>query len=198
VASFMDWFGLVFFGLAATALWFYWTAAVTQVPQAAARAVARQVADYQFTFNIAAFALAVALTLVWLYAVVRAHRSNRRAVVNWAAGITIIWVLANVLGQPALDHILNHRKVVTQVAAQIPAKRNCVTAVGLGEAERAAFDYFAQLRFVPIQDKNAVDCEWLVTFGSRLNPPTVDQNWQRVWEGWRPRDKDDAFRLYRR
>lgn len=198
VASFMDWFGLVFFGLAAFALWFYWAAAITQFPEAAARAVARQVAGFQFQFHVLPFALAVVLTLVWLYAVVRAHRSNRRAIVNWAAGITIIWVLANLLGQPAVDHVLSHRTVVTQLNQQLPATRNCVAAFGLGEAERAAFDYFAKLRFVPLHDSRAIDCEWLVTFADRQFPPSIDQQWQRVWEGGRPRDKDVVFRVYRR
>lgn len=198
VASFMDWFGLVFFGLAAFALWFYWTAAITNFPEAAARAVARQVAGFQFAFHWLSFALAAVLTLVWLYAVARAHRSNRRAIVNWAAGITIIWVLANLLGQPAVDHVLSHRTVVTQLNQQLPATRNCVAAFGLGEAERAAFDYFAKLRFVPLQDAGAIDCEWLVTFADRQFPPSIDQQWQRVWEGGRPRDKDVVFRVYRR
>jgi 4-amino-4-deoxy-L-arabinose transferase-like glycosyltransferase len=198
VASFMDWFGLVFFGLAAFALWFYWTAAISGFPDAAARAVARQVADFQFSFHIVSFGLAALLTLVWLYAMVRAHRSNRRAVVNWAAGITIIWVLANLLGQPAVDHVLSHRNVVTSINQQLPSLRTCVAGFGLGEAEHAAFDYFAKLRFVALYEERAKTCEWLVTYGSRQYPPTVDQAWQRVWEGGRPRDKDEVFRLYRR
>jgi 4-amino-4-deoxy-L-arabinose transferase-like glycosyltransferase len=198
VASFMDWFGLVFFGLAAVALWFYWTAAITQFPEAAARAVARQAAGFPFSFHAVSFTLAVVLTLVWLYAVVRAHRSNRRAVVNWAAGITIIWVLANLLGQPAVDHVLSHRAVVAELNQQLPANRTCVAAFGLGEAERAALDYFAKLRVVPLEDGRANGCEWLVTLTNRQDPPTMDQQWQRTWEGARPRDKDEVFRVYRR
>lgn len=198
VATVMDWFGLLFFGLAAIALWFYWGAALLQVPEAAARAVARQVADFSFRFHLWAFLLAVALTLVWLYAVVRAHRNNRRAIVNWAAGITLIWVLANLLGQPALNHVLSHRRIVAAVNEKLPAQRTCVASYGIGESERASFDYFAKLRFIVQTDEGAARCEWLLTFGNRQYPPVVDAAWKKVWEGGRPRDKDELFRLYRK
>ena len=198
VARIMDWFGLVFFGIVAVALWFYWLVALTGFPERAAASFARQVPDFALSFNVFAFVLAVALTLVWLYAVIRAHRNNRRAVVNWAAGITLVWVLANLLGQPAVNHVLSHRTVTTTIASLIPANAICVASFGLGDSERASFDTFAQLRFVPQFSEKYSTCNWLLTQGSREHAPVVDAAWQMVWEGARPRDKDERFRLYRR
>jgi 4-amino-4-deoxy-L-arabinose transferase-like glycosyltransferase len=202
VARIMDWFGLIFFGVVAAALWFYWLVALTQFPERAANSFARQVPDFTLSFNVFTFVLAVALTLVWLYAVIRAHRNNRRAVVNWAAGITLVWVLANLLGQPVVNHVLSHRKVVTTIASIIPTNATCVASFGLGDSERASFDTFANLRFVPqfaakFANKSE-PCNWLLTQGSRDHAPVVDAAWQLAWEGARPRDKDERFRLYHR
>ena len=198
VARIMDWFGLVFFGIVAVALWFYWLVALTGFPERAAASFARQVPDFTLSFNVFTFVLAVALTLVWVYAVVRAHRNNRRAVVNWAAGITLVWVLANLLGQPAVDHVLSHRTVTTTIASIIPTNATCVASFGLGDSERASFDTFANLRFVPQFAEKSNTCNWLLTQGSREHAPVVDAAWQLAWEGARPRDKDERFRLYRR
>ncbi|MEI6738123.1 MAG: glycosyltransferase family 39 protein, partial [Pseudomonadota bacterium] len=104
-ASFIDWFGLVVFGTAALALWLYWTAAVVGAPDAAARAVARAAPGFTFSFSWLPVIIAVILTGMWIYAVAMAHRNNRRAVVNWAAGITLLWVLLSLLGLPAVDHV---------------------------------------------------------------------------------------------
>lgn len=198
VARIMDWFGLVFFGIVAIALWFYWIVALTGFPARAAASFARQVPDFTLPFNAFTFVLALALTLVWLYAVIRAHRNNRRAVVNWAAGITLVWVLANMLGLPVVNHVLSHRAVVTTIASLIPPNSGCVAASGIGDSERASFDTIANLRFVPQFSDQSIPCHWLLTQGNRERAPVVDVAWQMVWEGARPRDKDERFRLYRR
>ncbi|MBL8525973.1 MAG: glycosyltransferase family 39 protein [Betaproteobacteria bacterium] len=200
LASFLDWFGLVFFGLAAIAAWLYWTAAMTGFPAGAARAVARQAPGFTFSFQLIPFLIALILTLIWAYAVVRAHRNNRRAIVNWAAGITMIWVLPNLLALPAFDHVRSYRGVSAQLASQIPAQRNCVASIGLGDAQRALLDYFAGLRFIPAGTTGS-HCEWLLTQGTRDRVPyvpEVNETWAKVWEGARPGDNSERLRLYKR
>lgn len=198
VASFMDWFSVIFFGLLIAGLWLYWTAAVTGFPAAAARAVSYQAPGFTILFNTAAFMVALLLSLVWLYAVIRAHRSNRRAVVNWAAGITLIWVLLNMFALPAVDHVRSYRAVAITVLGQLPANRKCVASHSLGDAQRASFDYFIQLRFIPQNDAKAETCDWLLTQGTKDRSPVVDAQWQLVWSGSRPADRTEQLRLYRR
>ncbi len=196
-ASFMDWFSLLFFGLLAIAIWLYWGAAMTGVPAAAARAMARQVPDFDFTFGWVSFCFAVVLTLVWVYALMRAHRNNRRAIVNWAAGVTLVWMLLNMLGLPAVNHVQSYRTVATAIATQMPTTRTCIAAVNLGEPQRAMLDYFARLRFVPMELNASASCEWLVTQGGKERVPAVDPKWQLVWDGSRPGDNVERLRLYR-
>ena len=198
MASFMDWFSLLFFGLLAIAIWLYWTAAVTGVPEAAARAMARQVPDFEFSFGWIPFCFALVLTIIWVYALTRAHRNNRRAIVNWAAGVTLVWMLLNMLGLPAVNHAQSYRTTAAAIAAQLPATRTCIAAVNLGEPQRAMLDYFGQLRFVPMELNTSASCDWLVTQGGKEKVPAVDARWQLVWEGSRPGDNVERLRLYRR
>ncbi len=192
VARFVDWFGLVFFGLGALALWLYWSAAVTGIPAAAARAVARQAPGFTFEFAFAPFAIALALTLVWLYAVARAHRNNRRAIVNWSAGLTILWVLPNLLALSAFDHVRSYRGVAQSLLAQAPPGGRCVAGIGVGDAQRALLDYWASLRL----DEAGSGCPLVLTQGTRDRPAPVPADATLVWEGARPGDNLEKLRLY--
>lgn len=198
IASFMDWFSLMFFGIVAIAGWLYWTAAITGLPETAARAVARQVPGFTFTFGLLSFCIAVAFTLLWVYAVVRAHRNNRRAIVNWAAGVTLVWVLVNFLGLPAVDYRLSYRGAAQTIAAQLSQSKSCVASQNLGDPQRASLHYFANLRFIAIDQPAAKDCAWLLSQGMRNEVRPADGRWQLFWEGARPGDNDERLRLYRR
>ena len=128
-----------------------------------------------------------------------AHRNNRRAVVNWAAGITLIWMLANMLYLPAVNHLQSYRATAAAMSASLPQTRTCVAAVNLGDPQRAMLDYFAGLRFVPIDFNDTTACDWLVTQGGNEKTPMLGTKWQLVWEGSRPRDElEQRLRLYRR
>lgn len=198
MASFMDWFSVLFFGFLMAVLWLYWVAALTGFPSGVARDAARLAPGFTVTFGIVTFLIALLLTIVWLYAVVRAHRSNRRAIVNWAAGITLIWVIPNMLALPAFDYVLSYRAVAARIQSQLPPERKCLVAYGLGDAQRASLDYFAGLRFVPQNDAKADSCDWLLTQGTRERSPVVDASWQLMWRGSRPADRTERFSLYHR
>lgn len=199
VASFMDWFSLLFFGILAATCWFYWTVALTGIPEVASRSLARQVPDFVFSFQWMPFCIALAFTLVWIYAVVRAHRNNRRAVVNWTAGITLVWVIATLLGFPALDYRASYRGTAASIAGHMQAlPPSCAASLNLGDSQRASLHFFAGLNFVSIDQPEGEKCSWLLTQGSRTDIPAVDATWKIVWEGARPADNDERLRLYRK
>jgi 4-amino-4-deoxy-L-arabinose transferase-like glycosyltransferase len=209
VARIMDWFGLVFFGLTAFLLWTLWTSVLTGLPRNFARWAGQQAPGFELTFGWFTFALALALTLVWLYAVIRAHRNNRRAVVNWAAGMTLVWVLINLLGLPALDHVRSYRGVANAIAAKVNAEVKkdaasaaCIIAVDVGDAQRSALPYFAKLRVIRKEDLTANTCNWLLLQGTAEQTTgrfrDVPGTWNKVWEGARPGETVERLRLYRR
>ncbi len=198
VASFMDWFSLLFFGLATFAAWFYWTVALAGAPEAAANSLARQLPGYNFSIAYFPAAIAVGFNLLWAYAVLRAHRNNRRAIVNWTAGITLVWLVVNLLGLPAFDYRLSYRGTAAVIAGQLPASPGCLASINLGDPQRASLNYFAGLRFAPIGSAAAESCIWLLAQGLRSEESSVDLRWKLVWEGARPGDNDERLRLYRR
>jgi 4-amino-4-deoxy-L-arabinose transferase-like glycosyltransferase len=198
LASFVDWFGMVTFFLFATLLWTGWTAAHTGAPPAAARWVARQAPGYEHQISWPLFGLALALTFIWLFAVFRTRRTNRRAIVNWAAGITLIWMLGNLLWLPAIDHVRSYRSTAAAIKAALPAERQCVAQIGLGDAQRAAFDYHAGLRFIPATDASQTHCDTLIVQGARDSEPVLGPTWSLLWQGARPGDNFEHFRLYRK
>ena len=198
LASFMDAFSLFLFGLLAIAGWLYWIAAVTGMPASAAHAIAMKVPDFDFKVQWPAVAVSAFMTLIWLYAVVLAHRNNRRAIVNWVSGITLIWVMLMLLGLPALDHILSYRQVAQTVAARIDNHSGCIASKDIGDPQRASFDYFTELHFSPPGADPKVPCRWMLTQGNRDYAPPISADWQLVWEGARPGDRVERFRLYQR
>ncbi len=192
VARFVDWFGLVFFGLGALALWLYWTAAVTGTPAAAARAVARQAPGYTFELSTVPFGIALTLTLLWLYAVARAHRNNRRAIVNWSAGLTILWALPNLLALSAVDHVRSYRGVAQTLMSKVPGGSGCIRGIGVGDAQRVLIDYWAGIRI----QSPAQNCPLVLTQGTRDRPAVVPAGAIFIWEGARPGDNLEKLRLY--
>lgn len=197
-ASFMDWFGLVFFGSLVFLLWTLWAAALTGIPRNFARWALREAPGFELKFMWFPFLIALALTLVWLYAVARAHRNNRRAIVNWASGLTMFWVLLNLFGLPAADHVRSYRAVVALANSQIAPTSRCVAQIGVADAQRASLYYFASLKLLPAASAAGAECDWLLTQGTKDRAPPVGSGWIAVWDGARPGDNSERLRLYRR
>ncbi len=197
LASFLDWFGLIFFGWLALMLWTGWTAAQTSLPRGAARWVSRQVPGYEPVFAGWIFALALVLTLIWLFAVLRTRRSNRRAIVNWSAGMTLVWMLTNLLWLPAIDHARSYRSVAAAIRLALPLDTTCIGEIGLGDAQQISLDYFGNLRFSRARSAQKVSCNMLLVQGMKDNAPEIASNWSLLWEGARPGDNVERFWLYR-
>ena len=65
-----------------------------------------------------------------------ARRSNRRAVPNWAAGVTLLWGLYSTIWLPYLDSRRSYRTMIESLALQLLAP-GCVASRSLGEPQRA-------------------------------------------------------------
>lgn len=197
-ASALDWFGVTTFALLAALLWLGFVAAMTGSPPAIATWLAREVPGYAYPFRFIPFALATLLTCIWVVVVARSLRTTRRAVVNWSAGITMVWMLTMMLGLPLIDQARSYRGVAAHLAAAL-GKPQCTVGVGVGDAQRALLDYFAGLRLVRPEHRDAARCDTLLAQVSRGQAPDVDgARWTEAWRGSRPGDRTEAFVLYRR
>jgi len=101
------------------------------------------------------FVIAIIASVLWLVLVWRVGRSMRRAVVNWAAGITLIWILAMTLWLPWLDSGKSYRNMVASMKHALPEQ---YSASGANVWRRTARDA-ALLRAILTQADSKQRCD---------------------------------------
>jgi 4-amino-4-deoxy-L-arabinose transferase-like glycosyltransferase len=192
-ANALDWFGIMTFGFLAILLWWGW-AGLLQDNHAK---ITLWLKDYQpgFTpaFREIPFWIAATATLAWMAFVWRAGRSIRRAVINWAAGVTLIWVLAMTLWLPWLDAGKSYRRMVMDLKAHLPAQYTCIAGSHLGDSQRAMLHYFGAI--LP-QAADDPACDLRLIHQLPAAPAFSDEAWRLRWQGGRPGDRNELYRLY--
>jgi 4-amino-4-deoxy-L-arabinose transferase-like glycosyltransferase len=198
-ASALDWFGMTTFFLFAAMLWVGWFAVMTGQPEGVLRWIESEVPGYHYPFRFLPVAFASLLTLIWLVVIARSLRSPRRALVNWTAGITMVWMLVMTLGVPLVDQARSYRAVSIKVVEALPRSVRCVASLNLGDAQRALLDYFVNLRTLRLESAEASRCRaLLVQAGTRRASPAALHGWHEIWRGSRPGDRNEVFVLYAR
>lgn len=195
----LDWFGILTFGLTAILLWAFWIDAHFYGMSARVAILLRDSeTGYGMSFDLREFLAAVFLTALWIVLVRPARRSNRRAILNWAAGMTLSWGLIATIWLPYLDARRTYRAVGESLGIYRPDNA-CIARRNVGDAQRAAFYYFAGIVTVPESSPQAGDCPALLVQYGRLRqgtPPVPGYSVQ--WEGSRRGDDSERFVLYRR
>lgn len=209
-ASALDWFGRMSFSVFALMLWLSWVAMNFGWPAQLAHNITKIETGFRAQLSLLPALWALALSLAWVGLLIltrsprhpdplsqthlnQAERAQR-AVTHWMAGLTLIWGLTIALLLPWIEYGQSYRDVAREIAAQLPAEaRACVNGLGLGEPQRAAFDYFIGLR-----TQHGAQCRWLLTQGSRHREEEIAAPWVPVWEGHRAGDRTERFRLYQR
>ena len=197
-ASALDWFGMMTFLSIAAVLWIGFLAAMTGSPQLATDWITREVPGFKYRFSFFASGLAALLTLVWIAVVARSLRSTRRALVNWTAGITMVWMLMMTIGLPLVDQARSYREVSARLVDRLPQGFHCIARRSLGDAQRALLDYFANVTTIPEEMAANAGCNVLLVQAAPLKIPAVESGWTEIWRGSRPGDRHELFILYRR
>ena len=195
----LDWFGILTFGLAAMLVWGLW---IDSYLHGMSLSTARMFRDSEIgfrpTFKLWAMLAALGMTVLWIAMVRPARRSNRRAVLNWAIGMVLLWTLVSTIWLPYLDSRRSYRVVAEALRTQLP-EGACVASRNLGGAQRALFAYFAGLETRRIESGRGAECPFLLV---QLGRNDVDapgpEGWTPVWEGARRGDATEKFVLYRR
>jgi hypothetical protein len=98
---------------------------------------------------------------------------------------------------PWIDYGKSYRKVAQALQASLPKHPGCIGSEGLGEAQRAAFDYHAGIVTVRAEIRQHQDCPLLlVQSNARLAEERPGVPWRKIWEGNRVGDRTEKFRLY--
>ncbi len=197
LSSALDWFGILTFGLVALLFWVLWLDSyVYGMSPAVARLFRDTDVGFKPSFHLGTMLGAIGLTVLWVMLVRPARRSNRRTILNWAAGVTLVWGLASTIWLPYLDSRRSYRWTVEAVQRQLPAE-GCVASRNLGEPQRAVFSYFAGIKTVREEASAPHDCTaLLVQYGRLIGAPTAPEGWTMVWSGGRRGDATERFVLY--
>jgi 4-amino-4-deoxy-L-arabinose transferase-like glycosyltransferase len=195
-ANALDRFGLMTFLLMAILMWWGWAGLLLDNHAK----ITLWLKDYQPgfvpAFQMIPFVIAATATALWMILVWRIGRSMRRAVVNWASGITLIWILAMTLWLPWLDNGKSYRGMVASLMQAMPQQYNCIARnTALGESQRAMLHYFGN---ITTRRDPARICELRLIQGEKISKPLMDESrYLKIWEGSRNIDKSEQYRLYR-
>jgi 4-amino-4-deoxy-L-arabinose transferase-like glycosyltransferase len=192
----LDWFGILTFGLLAIVVWGIWVDARLNGMSPAIAALFRDTeVGFQPTFHLGSVIAAMFLTLLWIALVRPARRSNRRALLNWAAGVTLAWCLYSTIWLPYLDSRRSYRAMIENLAAHLPA--GCVASRNLGDPQRALLYYFAAIETVREEVKpNADECPALLVQYGAIGAAPALPGWRIEWEGGRRGDATERYLLY--
>lgn len=200
----IDWFSVMALTLCAAIIWIFWFAKLTGWPAQAAKNALKLVPGFKPELGMLAFLVAAAATCGWI-ALVHWRLSRQpavlwRAVVLSSGGLILIWILLMTLFLPDMNYSKSYAPVARQIAASLPSQLDCIES-NVGPAQRASFAYFAQLPFAAPEQR----CSLLLLQDSikvrderEIAPQYRGKQWRLLWEGRRPSDREERFRLYQR
>jgi 4-amino-4-deoxy-L-arabinose transferase-like glycosyltransferase len=193
------WFSAMTFTLFLVVFWFYWSGLELGVPARLHEHLHRIRPGYTPGFRWLPFVVGVAYSLFWLAVLASFRRSTVRPIIVWAAGITTMWALMATLFIGWADNAKSYRSVFVSMQRALPERYDCMSSRDLGESQRASLHYFAGIvthrEEVPSRRRA---CELLLIQGRPQEETLMGAPWQKIWEGGRPRDRDERYRLYRR
>jgi 4-amino-4-deoxy-L-arabinose transferase-like glycosyltransferase len=194
----LDWFAVMNFTFFVALLWLGYVALMTGVPPKIHNNFFRAAPGFEPQFALDSLALALVLTLAWLYVAFFTAPSPMRGVTRWAAGVTLVWGTFAALHLPWADYQRSYRNVALQLRSKIPADAGCIVGQNLGVTQRAALSYHAGLRTLPLDSIQPGPCRLLLVQGKpqdeRDGPAS---NWTKLADVGRPGDKSERYRLYR-
>ncbi len=200
----VDWFSVMTLTTSAGFIWLGWIAKQTGWPTQLARNAFKLAPGFKPEFNLIAVIVAACVSAGWIVLV---HwRISRRPSVLWRAvvlssgGVILCWLLLMTLWLPWINYGKSYAGVAQQIALKLPPVQQCVDT-NVGPAQRASFAYFGH---IPFAQFDGAHCDFLLlqdnarTKGDEKFIMRSSDRWQLLWEGRRPSDRDERFRLYRR
>ena len=195
-ANALDWFGIMTFGLLAILMWWGWAGLLLDNRAKITHWLKDYQPGFEPAFHATPFWIAIIATALWVVLVWRVGRSMRRAIVNWASGVILLWVLAMTLWLPWLDSGKSYRNMIISLKQALPAQHGCIGGEYLGDGQRAMLQYFGG---ITTQRNARRRCDWLLVQGNRVARSVGDESeWKKIWEGSRTGDKSERYRLYQR
>ena len=193
------WFSMMAFTFFILIGWFYWGALELGVPAKLHGHLHTIRPGYDFGFRWLPFLLGLAYSAGWFALLARLKRGPERPLIVWVGGLTAVWALMATLFIGWVDTQKSYRSMIADMARAMPPQHRCMASRDVGEAQRAMLHYFAGIRTLRIETRpKAPACDLLLVQGRPLDEQMMTAEWKKIWEGHRPGDKDERFRLYQR
>jgi 4-amino-4-deoxy-L-arabinose transferase-like glycosyltransferase len=198
----LDRLGSAVFPAVILTLWAGEFALNTGHPVALADWLRRTHPGYAASFRPLAFVVAAFFTASWFllarYSRISVKPGGERAVFSWAAGMSLAWGLAMAILLPWLDAGNSYRSMMTTLGKAIPPGTKEVAGISVAESPRALVDYYVgvKVRRIEPQERNPYDL--LLVIANPGVKERADAGWSKIWEGARPGDDKEVFRLYGR
>lgn len=192
------WFSVMGFTFFIAVAWFYWSGLELGLPARLHQHLHRIQPGYAPGFRWLPFVLGAAYTAAWFAVLAMVRRGPQRPAIIWATGVTVIWGLLAILFIGWIDTGKSYRGMVTELGRALPKQYSCLAGRDLGESQRAMLHYFGGI--VAQREENARQrrCELLLVQGHPAQEASPGAGWRKIWEGGRPGDKVERYRLYRR
>jgi len=200
----VDWFSVMTLTTSAGFIWVGWIAKQTGWPAQIAKNAFKLAPGFKPEFSLIAFLVAAGATILWFLLVF--WRLSRQPVVLWRAvvlssgGVILCWLLLTTLWLPWINYGKSYATVAQEIAQKLPDSAYCVET-NVSSAQRASFAYLGGIRFAGFDDsqcKFVLLRAYAVKRGGPAQYPEVNGKTKILWEGHRPADRDERFRLYQR
>jgi len=198
----VDWFSVIILTLLAAVVWMYWVSLQTGWPLPAQK-VLKLLPGFKPEFQVLPFVVAACGTLGWFFIV---HwRISRRPSVLWRAvvlstgGGILCWLLAMTIWLPSWNYAKSYANVAASIEKAMPDDHPCVDSDASAD-QLASFAYFGHINFSQFAPAN---CQYLLLQenghrGTSERVHSAEDEWQMIWEGGRPQDREEHFRLFKR
>ncbi|MDD2743911.1 MAG: hypothetical protein PHV02_16720 [Rhodocyclaceae bacterium] len=198
-ANAFDWFGMTTFTFFMIVVWIGWSAMALGWPtKMASRAVILR-PGFVGHLDLLAMLIGLVATAWWIWLIITAPRSPYRSLTHWTLGFTTLWLLATTLILPWFDYGKSYRPIALEIAKILPAERGCVAERGLNDTQRASLAYFVGLEPLLADSSAGKECRWVLVTGDTAPELAAPKGkWRKIWEGNRPGDRHEKFRIYHR
>lgn len=199
-ANLLYWFSVMCGGFFVIVAWFYWSALELSLPPRLHDHLINDLQPgYATGFKWLPFVLGVLYTVGWIALLAQLKKSRERPVVAWAATLTMVWGLLAVLFAGWVDVGKSYRSMIADMQRALPPKYDCIASQHLGEPQRAMLHYFAGIITFRLDSPGRQrDCGLTLVQGVASEEYVPLGPWQKIWEGTRPGDRVERYRLYQR
>lgn len=201
-SAILDRLGTAVFPVVILTLWVGGFALNTGHPIALADWLYRTHPAYIPSFHPLAFVVATFFTLSWFLLVLVPRNSGKpdgeRAVLRWATGMSLAWGIAMAILLPWLDAGNSYRAMMISLGKAIPPGTQDIAGISVWESPRAMLDYYVGVKIRRFEPKDRNQYDLLLVKDNPGGEEQVDVGWRKIWEGARPGDTKEVFRLYSR